>query len=270
MIVLNNLLMSKLNDDNYDLTKIDIDEIIKIYNHVMSFVLESTDKEYNGNEYDPRFLFLFKEKDSYGFVDNYCFNIIKFLIELKKNNLLNLIDYTVLTYICVDYRNSYRVKELNDYLSDIIILYEKGKDRFHDRYIETYRHFMNNFLNTDFIEDLAKSKYVSKEYLDIIMLYKDLFDKYYEVYYEIERENRKNYYDIDFYDLLNLSFYYFLFNDLLINESKNVYNMLDYINKNTDQIIDNFHMSGVKNRKEILKYVDVLYHNDFNKTITIK
>ena len=270
MALLKTLLIHKLEMENVNLTNVDLDEIMEIYDHIMSFIFEDINTEYEGNKEDPRYSFLFKATKSYNATDKRCLDNIKRLIKIKEHNLLYLIDYSLLTHLCVDYRNNFRIKQLNNFLSEIDKMYKRNKENFYLAFIDRYRSIIHSFCNYDRISTLENSKYVPKEYASIFRLYKDIFVSYYKNgYHDIEFSNRLNY-NVDFYDLVNLSFYYFLFNGLLLNDSENVYNFLKYLYLNVIEIIDTINMSGANTKENLYNYIDIMYKNGINNTVQIR
>ena len=62
-------------------------------------------------------------------------------------------------------------------------------------------------------------------------------------------------------DLLNASYYYFLFNNLLNNDSNKIVSFLNELSKSTINVSDSMIMTGIKNYHDLLRYIDHLYKN---------
>ena len=251
-----NILIKKLKKDNINITSEDLEEVINIYNHVIDFCLE--DKK--ASSYKFSFI---KDSKILCEYDNTTFlSIFRLLIQIKKHNLFNYLDYVLLinTY-CYD---GNRLEQLYFYLNLILNgYYDSNKNNdFIYKFIDSHQYLLPDILD-NYLNYILDSEYINQDYKDIICLYNELFDLYLEEDYdEIDPE-------IFFQEFISMSYYYFVINNLFNTEPKEIINFLNNIKEDIPSICDKLNLDGEIEYKERINYIDALYRNK-NKVKIIK
>lgn len=241
------LLKRKLKREKIDISDDDLDIVINTYNHLLDFYLED-----NRKHSDYRFAFAFVPKSLYEMEDTNFYWIFHLLIVMKNNNLLHYLDY-ILLY------NSYSIggsilHELYRFLQDFVDRYRKSNNNpdFIYEYIKK-----NNFLLEDtidnYISNINKSKYIPKVYKDIMNLYRELFYLYInDDYYSID-------YEAFFQEYVNMTYFYFLINNLFNTEPEEIIKYLNKIKEDIPALCDKLNLDGEMEDKERIKYIDTQY-----------
>ena len=122
-------------------------------------------------------------------------------------------------------------------------------------------------INDLFFDELLESNYVDNNYKIIIKLFSSIFIKNSELidngYYDE--------YDVDIYInyYLNAVFFYLVSNNYINEDFLHVCNFLNYIYNNTEKVLDEINISGIKNDKDLFYYIDHAYKSNNTKLKTI-
>ncbi len=251
----NVLLVRKLKRLKIDISKENLSLLINKYNHLIDFYLEDDRRD---TYY--RFGFVAVPKSFYDQDDVFFLKIFRLLIDMQKNNLLNYLDYCLL----INYQKygGNRLYELYDYLDNMLKwFYENDYDFIYD-FINEREYLLQDMIENN-LDDINKSNYIPQEYKDIMKLYDDIFNKYYlEDFDEIDP-------DAFFQEYMNMSYYYFVINDLFNREPNEIINYLKKVQDNIVAICDKLNNDGEMEYKDRIKYIDTLYRGK-NKVKIIK
>lgn len=251
------LLMKKLKKDYINVSEEELEEIINIYNHLLDFCLGSSrESKYN------RFGFVSTPKFLYEREDLLFSQIFRLIIGMKKNNILKYLDYVLLLS---NYNfEIHLLEKLSSFLDYIMNSYylNDGSDDFIYSFIKDHEYILQDTTDND-LSYINESKYIPQEYKDIMNLYNEIIDKYYnESYNEID-------YSYNFQDFINMTYYYFLINDLFNKEPTEIIDYLTKVKDNILYICDKLFIDGDMEYKERIKYIDTLYR-ERNKIKIIK
>ena len=253
----NVLLVRKLKRLKIDISKEDLNILIIKYNQLIDFYLEDDRRD---SQY--RFGFVAVPKSFYDQDDVFFLKIFRLLIDMQKNNLLNYLDYCLL----INYQKygGNRLYELYDYLDNMLKWFYENDNNYDFIYgfIKEREYLLQDIIENN-LSDINASSYIPQEYKDIMNLYDKIFDKYYlEDYDEIDP-------DAFFQEYMNMTYYYFVINDLFNQEPNGI---IEYLNKVKDNIVaicDKLNNDGELEYKDRIKYIDTLYKGR-NKVKIIK
>lgn len=245
---------NKLKLVNLSVNDQELDEIIKIYEHYLDLLLETTSSD---KTYYP---------DRYGFIENtsnevhqdYA-NIFYNITIIKKENLEFCLDYLQLfNYLHGPIFNI--VNTLLHYtnnVASICIWTNKLKNK--EPNLINYFYNSNERLITTWLDDylvecIDESSYISSDYKNIIQLYRILSK-------EIIDNKSLNNYVIPYEIIINITYYYFMVNNYFNTESKNVINFLQDMINNPIALLDQINMAGIPSKSELIDYLDTVYKN---------
>lgn len=251
----------KLEKDNIDLTGIDIEEVIDIYNNYIDFVIETIKKSKTKSKknVDERYMFLTYPNDDMPSTINNYYRILNNIIKLKRENRDGFINYLLVHFAFYRVELSSRVYELCLLLDEII-------DHFEFRCSTSIINEFSNDINFDFenavygfFNEKDEYKTVSKEFTESMRIYCILLDKDIVVKYQDDVSFNFNYF-------LEVTFYYFLKTNSFNTNLDKVYEFLKMIKEDPTEVIDQLQMSGVDTDSELLSYIDIMFKNmDGNK-----
>lgn len=254
------LLKYKLKKNNVSYKEEDLDEIIEIFNNLIDFTLES-----NNEPSYYRFGFVMTPNKYFELDDKEFFSIFKSIIKIKEKNLLNYLDYAILTYHFDNYM--YKLSNLysvSKYLKTLINEYN------------TVEYFIKDFINQyssliEYVTDnnmniIQDSKYISNDYKAVIELYESLYRKYYDVWEEYYPDQ-----DIYFEEVISLSYFYFVINNEFNNDIGHVFSFLNSIYQDMPGAIDKYNLIGeTDDYVQVLNYIDSLYKSSKKMVKVIK
>ena len=266
------LILYKLATDKINVDGINIDEIISLYNHITNYSFEDSLKYHPEDNIDPRYECFRRPHDKLDEKELYCYEIFKYLIELKKKNLLHLIDYCFLNYNFkeIAYLMEARIHEVHKYLKEILDLYNDCEDSF-----ETdYRNYWDNVIDETVCDyankiyfSMMESIYIPDFYKNYLKLYREILRQYYDDMNDDEIE--LNGY-VTFMDFIDLSFKYLVFRGLIQYDNPQVVSFLENINDNIYKVLEDVKLSGAGDNGELYTYIDILYNKTNNKVKEIK
>ena len=259
-----NKLINELSNNGVLIDNKELDEVYVIYNNMMTYMIECVEDRYklsHKEEFDIK-------PNSF---DHFYLVLFINIIRLKRNNLLHYLDYAAIAYlyyIKIDI-NVYNKDKLNIFIKEIInytneilnndvktedMLIEKVlKDKWIELLICTV-----SFYKTS--KKILDSSIVPNEYKEIILAYNNAFKVFFwsDDRFVFAKDEEDNFL---YNDLLNASYYYFLFNNLLNNDSNKIVSFLNELSKSTINVSDSMIMTGIKNYHDLLRYIDHLYKN---------
>ncbi len=266
------LILYKLATDKINVDGINIDEIISLYNHITNYSFEDSLKYHPEDNIDPRYECFRRPHDKLEEKEKNCYEIFKCLIELKKKNLLHLIDYCFLNYNFkeIAYLMESRIQELLNYLNEIVVLYNDSENSF-----ETdYRNYWDNVIDETVCDysnkiyfGMMESIYIPDFYKNYLKLYRGILDRY---YYDLSDEEIELNGYMTFMDFIDLSFKYLVFNGLIQNDNPEVVKFLENINDNIYKVLEDVKLSGATDYGDLYQYIDILYNKTNSKVKEIK
>ena len=241
------LLIRKLKKNGIEIDNNDLDDVINAFNNIIDFYLDA-DK----NLVYYRYGFIMTPKVFYEVDDTNFNSIFNLLISMKKNNLLHYLDYA---FILHNYDWDYdRLHELYRFLHNIMRKYNDSeiKEDFIYEFIDENDYLLQDVIDNNF-DEIMESKYVNQEYKDIMNLYNNIIKWYYDTDY-------LDYDDDAFFDeFINMSYYYFLINNLFNTEPERIIYFLNKIKEDIPSLCDKLNMDGEMELKDRINYIDSLY-----------
>ena len=254
------LLKYKLKKNNVSYKEDDLDEIIDLFNNLIDFTLES-----NKEPSYYRFGFVMTPNKYFELDDIDFFSIFKSLIKIKEKNLLNYLDYAILTYHFDGYMSKIsNLHALSKYLKELLNEYDTV-----GRFI--YDFVFNNSSLIEYVIDndmdiIQDSKYISNDYKVVMELYENLYRKYYDIcekYYPDEI--------VYFDEVISMSYYYFVINNEFNNDIGHVFSFLNSIYQDMPSAIDKFNLIGeTEDYEQVLNYIDSMYKDSKRMVKVIK
>ena len=251
----------KLEKDNIDLTGIDIEEVIDIYNNYIDFVIETIKKSKTKSKkiVDERYMFLtYPNDDMPSSINNY-YRTLKNIIKLKRENRDGFINYLLVHF------TFYRI-ELSSRVYELCLLLEEIIDHFESRRSTSIINEFSRDVDFDFenavyvfLKEKDEYKTVPKNFTESMRIYCILLDKDIVIEYQDDVSFNFNYF-------LEVTFYYFLKTNAFNTNLDKVYEFLKMIKEDPMEVIDQVQMSGADTDSEILSYIDIMFKNmDGNK-----
>ena len=253
----------KLEKDKIDLTGIDIEEVIDIYNNYLDFTIETLKKGKRKVKkiVDERYMFLTYKTDEMPYDIKVYYNVLKDIIILKQNNLDGFINHLLAHY-------SFYCVEFGSRVHDLLLLFNSTLEHFELKRQGDIIKWFSIDVNFDFrdaVEDFFKDtrEYdnVPKKFTESMRIYCILLNKDIVVNYQDDVSFMFNYF-------LEVTFYYFLKTNSFNTNLDKVYEFLKMIKEDPMGVIDQVQMSGADTDSEILSYIDIMFKNmDGNKKI---
>ena len=266
------LILYKLATEKINVDGINIDEILSIYNHITNYSFEDSLKYHPEDNIDPRYECFRRPYDKLEEKEKNCYEIFKCLIELKKKNLLHLIDYCFLNYNFkeIAYLMESRIRELYSFLNDILYSY----DNCYGDFEEFFRNYWDNVIDETVCDHANKiyfgmmeSIYIPDFYKNYLKLYRKILDRY---YYDLSDEDIELSGYMTFMDFIDLSFKYLVFNGLIQNDNPEVVKFLENIKDNIYKVLEDVKLSGASDNGDLYQYIDILYNKTNSKVKEIK
>ncbi len=248
-------LYQKLIKNKVSITKEEYENAVKVYKHLLDFYLNQY-IDFDSN----RFSFFNTPKRNFGMEDRYYFKIFMKIIEMQKKNLLMYLDYVLLLdnsnmYSNMGFRREYAIlKELYDFLECVC-----NHEDFLINYIEDDQYVIEGIRHRDLIF-LLENDTVPEDYKTIIGLFDTIFNDY---------QKYNNYDSIGLDAFLNVAYYYFIMNNLFNDDPERVIAFLNDIKDNITLYIERINLSGIKNGRSMLMFVDYIFNTN-NKVRIMK
>ncbi len=257
-------LMELLKKDRIKISYKELNEVLNIYINLMRFYMRSnSDETYFAFLDDNIAYYVYDEYN-----DNY-YNVFVNLIKLKRNNMLNYLDYLlVATNTRMDVEpNPVDIVYLSNYISVLLDYYNLDNKKYRGTIRARTEKVIDSSLHR-YLDVLKGSKYVSSCYIEIISTYYDLVSAY---FYDWDDDDN---YNIDFDDYLELTFFYFVENNLLQKEPESVLAFLKTNDDIHEYILEKMALAGLKSinyyNEEFINCIDTLYNNSKIKRIVIR
>ena len=246
------LILRRLKKEDIHLNVEELREVINIYNHLLDLYFEKME-----HGFGYRFEFAVLPRSLYLSMDEYCLQIFKNIIELKKNNLLRYLDYSLLldNDEGIWISSSDILWELRKVLNNIIDSYESYGDNFIYIKMKKNRDFILVFLVNGGCSSVIESKFIPQDYKDIIQLYDEIYAC------NISEYKYMDIYKWNYFTFIAMTYYYFLMNDSFNKEPNKVLDFLDNIYNSIQDTIDRINTNGIENNEDMINYIDSLYKN---------
>ena len=255
------LLIHKLKKDNIDITNIDLDEIIRLYNLYIDYSIERYKPFGKLNPFVTRFNFLYVPESSYYSDDTAYYSIFTNIINMKKAGLLKFLDFMLMNYamqpVTVD-----PINELCRYTGLIISKYYFEENNNLYDYFDTHDDIACEVICSTKYGNIVDSDYVNDDYKNVAFSYNDLYCNYYKDGWC----DRKKI--IDWKRVLNYTYVYFVTNDLLNKEPERAHKFLESLKIDIYGTIDKLLLYGIDDSSKLLLYIDKLYH-EFDQKVKV-
>ena len=263
-------LMGLLKKDNINITYEELDEVINIFANVEEFFIrceEDNEPLLSFVNYNPR-LSPAVDYDRH----DYYYQALVGIIELKRNNLLIYLDYPLLI-LETDVSGNIEPDDMRFLCGHI-----KGILGVYKDYPESYRYYIRADSNNVIGNDLVYCKDLFTETSSIPECYRKIMEAYIRIFelYIKEWVRLDNQYGCEFNEFLDMTYFYFLENNILYREPESVLSFLDSF-KNMHDIeaaLEKLNLAGFNDicytNDNIINYIDTLYHNSKRKIISIR
>ena len=245
---------SHLEWDHQTIDDDELDEVIKMYNYYLDLLIEAVGSSHD--MYNDRYCFT---KYVGIYADTYR-SIFLNLVDIKKNNIAFLLDYLRLfSGIRAPIYNLTRVlQECTDsiaYCKHLVSDSSKTPNDIINRLYECNKSVVTLWLDDYAVEAISNSTFISESYKNIIKEYQRVLESW---------NNNKEFlksYNLSFGELINISYYYFLYNNYFRTEPENVISFLEEMRTNPINFCDQIEITGFNEYNHLYDYLDYLYKN---------
>ena len=261
---LKDLVNMRLQWNDLEIDDNELEEVIKLYDHYLDFLLEATNER--RNSYHDRYGFL----DSIKEVDIQYGKIFTDIAIIKKYNLECCLDYfRILNTL---HGPIYNIVNSLYRFTNSLAGYLVGNNDFNNPHWinNTINHFWNDnerlvtvWLDEFIVECIMESTYIPDSYKEVINLY----DKICKM---LNQNKSLNGSGIPFERIINMSYYYFMIHNYFNTECDKVIIFLRYMYDKPSEIIDYINFAGITFRDELFDYFDYLYKGNVVNNKMIK
>ena len=252
-------LIDELKKNNVDITDIDLDEIINLYDLYINYAIEKY--EPFGKVTIDKFHFMNVPDSECTSVDYQYYNIFVNIIKIKKRGLLKYLDYILMNYVMKPFSTD-PLSELFNYTNDVLTKIHNGIGNNIPVYFNIYDDIACEVICGCRYGDIVDSKYVNEEYKTITFTYNDLFCNYYHDGWC----DKKKYFD--WKKVLNYTHIFFVTNDLFNKEPERVNKFLQSLMNDIYNSIDKIQLYGIDDYNKLVLYIGKLY-NEFDQKVKI-
>ncbi len=247
-------LMKLIKKNGIKISYKELDEVINIYINMMNFVTKN------------------KIKRVFSFVDAYCerlkyipyrqyYTIFWGIVKMMQNNLLMYLDYMMVA------ANVHFLDEFDDYIGRILYSYQKQSETYKIDIRANTKRVVDDKLN-ELIIEFETSKLAPEYYIDIIRAF-------YRAYNNEYRQDLDDIYNIDYIDFLDMTYCYFMENNLLNTEPESVISFINGCMNNEGYILDKINLAGLDEvmdykNDNMITFIDTLYQNSKMESIKIR
>lgn len=235
-------------DDN------ELDEVIKMFDYYLDLLIDAVKS--SKNMYNDRYCFT---KNIGIHADTYR-SIFLNLVDIKKNNIVFLLDYLRLfsglrgpiyniTRVLQEYTDSVA------YCKHVMNDQSKTPNDIINRLYECNKGVVTLWLDDFSVEAIMESTFINESYKNIIKEYLRVLESWYD-----NKDFLKNY-KLSFDKLINISYYYFLYNNYFRTEPENVISFLEEMRINPINFCDQIEITGFDETNHLYDYLDYLYKN---------
>ncbi len=232
----------------------ELDEVIKMFDYYLDLLIEAVSS--SQSMYNDRYNFT----RSIGIHADTYRSIFLNLVDIKKNNIVFLLDYLrLLSGLRGPIYNITRVlQEYTDsiaYCKHLVSNPSKTPNDIINRLYECNKGVVTLWLDDFAVEAIIKSTFISESYKNIIKEYLRALESWYD-----NRDTLKQY-NLSFDKLINISYYYFLYNNYFQTEPENVISFLEEMRTNPINFCDQIEITGFNEYNHLYDYLDYLYKN---------
>ena len=257
------LLITKLKNDKVDITNIDLDEIIYLYNYYVDYALA---KYYpDGEVTKDKFNFINVLSSEYDNDDYSFYNFLINIIEIKKRGFIKYFDDILMSYVMKVF-STHPIAELLDFSNFILKKIHNGRGHNIPTFFSKNNDIALAVICGVRYGFLIESTYVSEDYKKIASTFKDLLSHYCgdNWYYFCYHDKKK----IDWITFINYIYIFFVTNNLFNDEFERVNKFLDYLKTNADIAYDGLELNGINDFEKIVIYINMLY-NEFDQRVKV-
>lgn len=264
-------LLLQLRNDNIKISIEELDEIIRIYNHLIDYVLSDNsiikDQKYDFIDKSVKLHPNDKEK-----VFDIYYNIFAGVVKFKQYNLLGLLDYILITNELRDnqaWTSPSRIYTISRYIDGLLYEYENYGKNFLGNFIKNKEEDVKDFLIEE--DSFICADKIPDSYREIIKTYNEIYGNY---YLDFEKYDDIGPLEYDYF--VCMTYFYFIMNNLFKNDSYGVQSFLNDLKYNIYEKVDQMNLTGIKDTKQysdyedIINYIDSVYNNSKRKIKVIK
>ena len=234
-----------------------LDEAINIYINMMNFVMKNNDI-----------------KQIFSFIDAYCeglksttyeqyHTIFLGIVKMMQNNLLIYLDYMMVA------ANVHYLNEFENYIKTILDYYQNGSETYKADIRANTNRVVDDDLN-ELIIEFETSKQAPEYYIDIIRAFYRAYNNYYEYQQDLD-----DIYNVDYEDFIDMTYCYFMENNLLNTEPESVISFINGCMNNEGYILDKINLAGLDDvmdykNNNMITFIDTLYQNSKMEHIKIR
>lgn len=275
-----NKIIKELSYYNISIDYKELDEVCGIFEHLIAYGYEVAMKDTDV----CKELEVPETKEYYSFAtklipdpfDQQYLDLLVNLIILKRNNLLQYVDYGLLTYgFASSFSFNHPVCILADFTQQLVLNIDNPDVLFT---IDTYRYKYLNFdswycndwftclFSAHIYTLITKSNLISQDYKDIINCYNEMYNSYWDFSFNNDITGSE---DDKFEKFMICSYYYFAFNNKINSEKDRIISFINGLITNPEFLLDSLKMNGIEKTDDILNYIHHLYSEN-NNSLRIK